>query len=98
MLSWSYSQFDAERTSDRPRARPVLTQKWPSPEDQQHRVRELSASIGRKLTGKMVKILRGGACRKQPTAFELVIDLRTAKTANPDLATGIVAHADKVIE
>jgi len=42
--------------------------------------------------------LRGGACRKQPTAFELVIDLRTAKTANPDLATGIVAHADKVIE
>jgi putative tryptophan/tyrosine transport system substrate-binding protein len=34
----------------------------------------------------------------QPTAFELVINLRTAKTANLDLATGIVAHAAKVIE
>jgi hypothetical protein len=35
---------------------------------------------------------------EQPTAFELVIHLRTAKTANLDLATGIVAHAVKVIE
>jgi hypothetical protein len=27
---------------------------------------------------------------EQPTAFELVINLRTAKTANVDLATGFV--------
>jgi ABC-type uncharacterized transport system substrate-binding protein len=42
----------------------------------------------------MIKILRGTAVAEipveQPTAFELVINLRTAKTANLDLATGIV--------
>jgi hypothetical protein len=42
----------------------------------------------------MIKILRGTAVTEipveQPTAFELVINFRTAKTAILDPATGIV--------
>jgi len=50
----------------------------------------------------MIKILRGTAVAQipveQPIAFELVINLRTAKLAQLDLASDIVARADKVIE
>lgn len=50
----------------------------------------------------MVKILRGVPIAEipveQPTAFELVINLRTAKAAGFNLAPGLVARADKVVE
>ena len=50
----------------------------------------------------VIKILRGTPVAEipveQPTAFELVINLRTAKLAKIDLAPAIIARADKVIE
>jgi hypothetical protein len=55
----------------------------------------LSAFVGRRLAGKNDQDLRGTVVAEIPvgrlTAFELVINLRMAKTANLDLATGIVA-------
>ena len=50
----------------------------------------------------MIKILQGTPVAEipveQPTAFEFVINLRTAKSAKLDLAPNIIARADKVIE
>jgi putative ABC transport system substrate-binding protein len=50
----------------------------------------------------LIKILRGTPVAEvpveQPTAFELVINLKTAKSAKIDLAPAIIARADKVIE
>ena len=50
----------------------------------------------------MIKILRGGSVTEipveQPTSFELVINLQTAKSAKFDLAPAVIARADKVIE
>ena len=50
----------------------------------------------------MIQILRGSRVAEipveQPTSFELVINLRTSKSANFDLTPAIVARADKVIE
>src|SRR5262245_15322556 len=50
----------------------------------------------------MIKILNGTPVAEvpveQPTAFELVINLRTAKSAKIDLAPAMIARADKVIE
>src|SRR4029453_2199118 len=42
----------------------------------------------------LIKILRV----EQPTVFELVINLRTAKSVKIDPAPAIIARADKVIE
>ena len=50
----------------------------------------------------VIKILRGTPVAEvpveQPTAFELVVNLRTAKSSKVDLAPAFVARADKVIE
>lgn len=50
----------------------------------------------------VIKILRGTPVAEipveQPTAFELVINLRTAKLAKIDLSPTMIARADKVIE
>jgi putative tryptophan/tyrosine transport system substrate-binding protein len=50
----------------------------------------------------IIKILRGGPIAEipveQPTVFELVVNLRTAKSAKIDLSPAVVARADKVIE
>jgi ABC-type uncharacterized transport system substrate-binding protein len=50
----------------------------------------------------MIKILRGTPVAnipvEQPTSFELVINLRTARIAKLDVAPDIIARADKVIE
>ena len=49
-----------------------------------------------------IKILRGTPVAEipveQPTVFELVINLKTAKSAKIDLAPAVIARADKVIE
>lgn len=50
----------------------------------------------------VIKILRGTPVAEvpveQPTAFELVINLRTAKSMKVDLAPTMIARTDKVIE
>jgi putative ABC transport system substrate-binding protein len=50
----------------------------------------------------VIKILRGTPVAEipveQPTAFELVINLRAAKSVKLDLSPAMVARADKVIE
>jgi ABC-type uncharacterized transport system substrate-binding protein len=50
----------------------------------------------------LIRILRGTPVAEipveQPIAFELVINLKTAKSAKIDLAPAIIARADKVIE
>ena len=50
----------------------------------------------------MIKILQGTPVAEipveQPTAFELVINLRTAKSSKLDLAPNFITRADKVIE
>ena len=50
----------------------------------------------------MIKILQSTPVAEipveQPTAFELVINLRTAKSSKLDLAPNFITRADKVIE
>jgi putative ABC transport system substrate-binding protein len=54
------------------------------------------------LSRQMVKILRGIPIAEipveQPTAFELVVNLKTARSSGFNLAPGFIARADKVIE
>ena len=58
--------------------------------------------IFRQLGQLLVKVLRGAKPAdlpvEQPTKFELVINLRAAKTVGHEVPAGLVLRADKVIE
>ena len=56
----------------------------------------------RQVAGLAVKVLRGSKTGdlpvEQPTKFELVINLQTAKVIGHEVPAGLVLRADKVIE
>jgi putative tryptophan/tyrosine transport system substrate-binding protein len=58
--------------------------------------------IFRQLGQLLVKVLRGAKPAdlpvEQPTKFELVINLRAAKTVGHEVPAGLILRADKVIE